>query len=94
MELNKDFNDYLGMGIKKDLKTQLLLYAIQDYIYGQIDKICNEANSIVEATATKALTEIQEIISDDRLDDFLVVEKIIQVFEKYKLDCGGRHDFG
>ena len=39
------------------------------------------------------LVEIQNIIKNDKYSDFEIVEKIVCVFEKFKIDFGGCHDF-
>ena len=57
--------------------------------YAEID-----ADKIADTTAIKALSEIQQILSDEEKSDFEIVDEIVDVFEKYKLDFGGCHDFG
>ncbi len=49
---------------------------------------------IADTVATKALKEIQEIVQNDKLADFDMVENIVCVFEKYKPDFGECHNFG
>ena len=47
--------------------------------------------------ASRALHKIQEILSDDTLDDpacFHRIEAIVSLLEDMGLSCGGRHDFG
>ena len=47
--------------------------------------------------ASRALRNIQEILSDDTLDDpecFHRIEAIVSLLENMGLSCGGRHDFG
>lgn len=47
----------------------------------------------VEMRATLILEEISEVVRDDELSDFDAMEKIVQIFEKYKVSAGVRHDF-
>ncbi len=49
-------------------------------------------NQIVQTNALTALGEIKEIILDDTLDDFTMVEKILDVFTNNSIDTGGCHD--
>lgn len=42
----------------------------------------------------QALAAIRAILDDDTLDDFMCVEKIVQVFEWLGSGGGSRHDFG
>ena len=47
--------------------------------------------------ASRALRKIQEILSDDTLDDpacFHRIESIVSLLEDMSLSCGGRHDLG
>ena len=50
-------------------------------------------NEIAQTKAISALSEIQEVIQNDEYDDFEVVERIVCIFEKYKISAGVRHDF-
>lgn len=47
----------------------------------------------IESKALKMLSEIYEVIINDELSDFDVVEEIVNIFEKNGEDCGIRHDF-
>ncbi len=47
----------------------------------------------VNRTAIEMLKEIKMAVCDGNLTDFDVVEKIVCLFEKNNIDCGGRHDF-
>ena len=76
-----------------NIKTELLKKHITDIIDGQICDFKIDADKIADTTAIKALSEIQRIISDEKLSDFEAVEKIVCVFEKYHLNTGDRHDF-
>ena len=50
-------------------------------------------NEIAQTKAISALSEIQEVIQNDEYDVFEVVERIVCIFEKYKISAGVRHDF-
>ncbi len=39
------------------------------------------------------LNEIREYIANSYYSDFVVVEKIVWLFEKFNIDCNGRHDY-
>ena len=75
------------------IKLELLQGAIFEAItrglcYAEID-----ADEIADTTAIEVLSEIKDIIHDEKKEDFNVVEEIVSVFEKYHIDIGGRHDF-
>ncbi len=75
------------------IKTELLKRHIRDYVSSMIDDFEIDENKIANSTAILVLGEIQKIIGDDNLSDFDCVEKIVCLFEEYKLNAGGRHDF-
>ena len=54
------------------------------------------SNVQIEKTCYQILQEIQKVVSNPTLTDaecFWRVEELVCLFEKYGLDCGGRHDF-
>lgn len=59
----------------------------------QITDFDIDADEIADTTAIKALSEIQQVLYADELDDFEMVEEIVLIFEKYNLDAGSCHDF-
>ena len=75
-----------------NIKLELIKGYIFDIINDKLEDFDIDPNEIANTTAIKALAEIQEILSGDD-DDFTIVEKIVRVFERYNLDCGGQHDF-
>ncbi|MBQ4110148.1 MAG: hypothetical protein IJC74_04625 [Clostridia bacterium] len=76
-----------------NINTELLKKYVADLITNQITIPEFEAFDIIESSAAKILSEIQEIIKTIEYDDFQAVEEIICLLERNNLDCGGRHDF-
>ncbi|HAL63799.1 MAG TPA: hypothetical protein DCO93_05085 [Clostridiales bacterium] len=81
------------MHLKLELLQNALFQAVREGLNcaemsGEIN-----ADEIADTTAIQALSEIKEIIHDEKKEDFDVVEEIVCVFEKYNIDIGGRHDF-
>lgn len=75
-----------------NIKLELLKGSIHDIIDSRLADVVINADEIADTTAIKALSEIQNILASD-LDDFEIVEQIVCVFEKYRLDFGGCHNF-
>ena len=75
------------------IKTELLKAYISYIINERIEDFEIDANEIADSVAIKMLAEIQEIIKNDDYSDFEMVEEIVCVFEKYKIDFGNCHDF-
>lgn len=76
-----------------NIKLELLKSTIYDIINSRLDDFEIDTDEIADTTAIKALSEIQGVIASDIDSDFEIVEKIVCIFEKYRLDLGGRHDF-
>ncbi len=76
-----------------NIKTELLKAYIADYINQNIEDFEIDANTIANTTAIKILAQIQKILSNEHYTDFEIVEEIVCLFEKYKLNFGGCHDF-
>ena len=76
-----------------NIKTDILKAYIADMISSSIQDFGIDANEIVDSTAIKALSEIQQVLHSNELDDFQMVEEIVLIFEKYNLDAGVCHDF-
>lgn len=75
------------------IKTELLKLFIMDFIGNRINDFEIDVDKITNTVAIKMLAEIQEIIKNDDYSDFEIVEEIVCVFEKYKIDFGHCHDF-
>ena len=75
------------------IKTELLKRHLSDYVSSMIENFEIDESEIAESTAIIMLGEIQKVIGDDSLSDFDCVEKIVCIFERYKISTGGRHDF-
>ena len=76
-----------------NIKLELLQNAIFDAISEKLSYMEIDADKIADTTAISVLAEIKDIIQDDGISDFEAVEKIVCVFEKYRISAGGRHDF-
>ena len=80
------------MRIQQELLTNALSYGLRTLLpYSDIEI---DVNEIAQTTAIKALSEISDVLHEDLENDFEIVEKIVCIFEKYKLSAGGTHDFG
>ncbi len=77
-----------------NIKLELLSNSICDIVMQRLEGISIDADKTVDTAAIKALSEIQNVIQNDAISDFDAVEKIVNIFEKYKISAGARHDFG
>ena len=75
------------------IKVEFLKNHISDFINSRIEDFEIDADDIANTVAIKILAEIQEIIKNDSYSDFELIEEIVCVFEKYKIDFGNCHDF-
>lgn len=81
-----------------DIKFELFAGAISDAIieklYALDDMGKLNAKKIADTKATKMLAEIQKVLQNEDLDDFYIVDEIVDIFHKNKISTGGCHDFG
>ena len=76
-----------------NIKLELLRSYIADFVNNKIEDFVIDATKIADTTAIQILSEIQKVIQDENQSDFDAIEKIVCIFEKYKIDAGFRHDF-
>ena len=76
-----------------NIKLELLRDYITDFIRFQIKDFEIDASQIADTTAIKVVAKIQKVIKDENCSDFDAIEKIVCIFEEYKIDAGFRHDF-
>ncbi|MBR5527955.1 MAG: hypothetical protein IKV97_03050 [Clostridia bacterium] len=76
-----------------NIKLELLRRHLCDVIRWRIKDLDIDASQIADTTAINALAEIQKVIQDESYTDFMAVEEIVRIFEKYEIDAGVRHDF-
>ena len=80
--MNSIYNDLFSYIIKNEIKKAI------------IDNEADTKNKI-ESLAIEVLIEIQAVLAKHyELSDFQIVEKIVCIMERYKIDCGACHDFG
>ncbi|MGN0163354.1 MAG: hypothetical protein ACI4EA_07225 [Candidatus Ornithomonoglobus sp.] len=77
-----------------DIKVELLKNEVAEFITNRLNEMDIDADKIAGTAAIKVLSEIKDIIRNDSLSDFDVVERIVEIFEKHHIDAGSRHDFG
>lgn len=76
-----------------NIKIELLKDYISELVANNLGNIEIDADNIADSVAIQMLSEIQEIIKNEEYSDFDAIEKIVCVFEKYRIDIGTRHDF-
>jgi len=77
------------MSIRKELLSKI----ISEAIINCPDFTDINFNLEAEKSSLLALSEIQKIVKNDELSDYDAIEEIIDIFEKYNLDSGNRHDW-
>ena len=77
------------MNIKVELLKRELIRVIKE----ELEDFEIDASEIADTTATKLIGEIRNILKTEN-DDFMIVEKIVCLFEEYEIECSPCHDFG
>ena len=78
------------MSVSIDLFTD----SLADFIKEELTFKKFNAKKAVNTKAVRILQEIQDVLANDSMSDFDVVEEIVCIFEKYHISAEGRHDFG
>lgn len=76
-----------------NIKTELLKEHITSYINSRIEDFEINADKITDSTAITILGEIQNVLKNDKYNDFDAVEEIVCILQAHGLNCGSRHDF-
>ena len=77
------------------LRYELLANAIANSLYSMVNGRIINIPDWVDSVAVNVLGEIKDVIRNEEIeDDFEVVEEIVNIFEKYRISAGTRHDFG
>lgn len=80
-----------------DIKLEMFAGAISDAINEKLyalDAMSElDANKIADTKATKMISEIQKVLENDKLDDFYMIDEIVNIFHKNNISTGGCHDF-
>ena len=76
-----------------NIKLELIQNHITYIVKNALEEADFDASEIADTTAISALSEIKAVVSNENLCDFDAMENIVNIFEKYNIDFGGRHDF-
>ncbi len=77
-----------------NIKTELIKSYIAEVVCSNIPDFEIDESKVADTTAVKVLGEIQQVLKDNKLDDFEMIEEIVLIFEKYNLNAGSCHEFG
>ena len=77
------------------LYNDLLSYILQEELKNAIENMDADIKDKMKILAIGILAEIQAVLERHyELSDFQIVEEIVCIMERYKIDCGACHDFG
>ena len=79
--------------MKNKLSFELLADDISELVKMRLRNIELDAEQIIQSKSVSVLSEFQQVIQNDSLTDFEMVEEIVCIFEKYNIDAGNCHDF-
>lgn len=77
-----------------DIMHELLQREAEKQIYRMINELVIDEERIIANSAVNALREIKEVISNEEYTDFIMVDKIVDIFTRYGISINGCHDFG
>ena len=68
-----------------DIKLELLSEWVCEAVRDNFTTLNINPRKIIDTKATKILGEIKEVICNDELDDFMAIDKIVDIFQNTKL---------
>lgn len=78
------------MSIKEELFKSIAL----DILADEMRNVKIDVGNVEDTQAIKILGEIQKVLHEQYdEDDFIIVEEIVRIFEKYHINAGPCHDF-
>ncbi|MBE7023656.1 MAG: hypothetical protein E7412_04225 [Ruminococcaceae bacterium] len=77
-----------------NIKTELIKSYIAEVICSQLTDFEIDENKVADSKATLILDAVREILRQDELTDFEMIEEIVSLFGRCNIDCGACHDFG
>ena len=76
-----------------ELEKELICRDLGRYILELFEKTELIFPEIAQTNALNALGEIKDVINNKTLDEFMMMHRIVGVFERYGIDAGGCGDF-
>lgn len=77
-----------------NIKVELLKNKIAELIINRLEEINIDADKITDSLATDIIAEIQHVLLNENLNDFEIVDEIVDIFNKNNIQTGKIHDFG
>lgn len=77
-----------------NIKLELLKNEIASLVVSRLDNLNINADKIADSTAICILNQIQQVLLDENLDDFEIVDEIVEIFYRNHINTGNLHDFG
>ena len=74
-----------------DIKLELMAKSLADMVKDHMEEFGINAEKIAETRANLILGEIQLILTNERFNDYDVVDAIVRLFKMNMLDTGNRH---
>ncbi len=77
---------------KMNIKNELIQSHIAEMIKKLLEDNIIDYTAIANTNAIMILDKVKNIVGDETLTDFEIVEEIVCIFEQNGIDCGTRHD--
>jgi len=75
-----------------ELLRELVYPEVGKMVFEHLEAISIDFETIATKKSIQALDEIKKVIHNETLNDFEIVDKIVEIFIKYNIDIGGCHD--
>ena len=76
-----------------DIRIELITNEIVEIVKNYIENTAIDFDALIESRSVAILKRICDVIRNEKLSDFEMVEEIVCVLEEHNISCGSCHDF-
>ncbi|MBQ8526552.1 MAG: hypothetical protein IJ460_07550 [Clostridia bacterium] len=76
-----------------DIRIELITNEIVEIVKNYIENTAIDFDALIESRSVAILKRICDVIRNEKLSDFEMVEEIVCILEEHNISCGSCHDF-
>ena len=76
-----------------DIRIELIINEIVEIVKNCIENTAIDFDALIESRSVAILKRICDVIRNEKLSDFEMVEEIVCILEEHNISCGSCHDF-
>ena len=76
-----------------DIRIELITNEIVEIVKNYIENTAIDFDALIESRSVAIQKRICDVIRNEKLSDFEMVEEIVCILEEHNISCGSCHDF-